>query len=605
MRKISRLLTPVGVEMSKDLINYLQYFLGSYHGGRNESFIYGMIQEPVYDYDLPGAYPTAMSMLDYPDWLKKEMILPCTKQSFLNRYGQFLLKSYTSLRVEFKFPDHVQYPVLPVRLDESSIFYPLEGESYCTGHEILLASKLNCDFKVLGGVFIPFTSLKTGWKTPRVDERGKKRVHKTDNLIKETGVGKLKVRTVIDPLITEIETLYSRSDLFKPHSKIESGPSDKPEKKTSGIEIKKLKNESSFHITIKTLVTERMRYPKGSYMNQLYKFIANSGIGQMARGLSQKRVFDTETCKTKCVEPGELISPLYAGWITSYIRCTLGEIMNNQHNSKIFSCTTDGFLTTEQGMEALIPSKSDVFSYNYYLTRERLTGKGELLELKHFDLKGLLSWRTRGQLGLSGEIKAMTGYQRSESFEELIPRFISYFKTGNKTLPFLQSGLRSAKEIFLDGGHATIKLTERWFNLRYDNRRLLQKTGESYYLSKPYKTLNECSYHRNLSKVLNYPKYESVGSLRGDAYVSLTKRMLIRICLNKALEYGVQEKLPRDEIQKILGVVGLKVLPNFFSKQRKLDPIPHSLPRTQKVLEILQKFKCIFPDFPIERILRK
>lgn len=424
MKKLSRLLTPVGVELSKGLINYLQFYLGSYHGGRNESFIYGLIQEPVYDYDLPGAYPTAMSMLDYPDWLKREMILPCTKKMFMGRYGHFLLKSYTSLRVEFKFPEYVQYPVLPVRLDESSIFYPLEGESYCTGHEILLASRLNCEFKVLGGVFIPFKSLKTGWLTPCDNFLKKGRGHQVDNLVKETGAGKLKIGILKDPLLIEIETLYASSNLFKLHSKeldnsqskeldnTQSKKLDNSEKVLDNIQNKnpkkskisekgnignigkgnlKVKTNSSFHLIIKTLVNERLKYPKGSYMNQLYKFIANSGIGQMARGLSQKQVFDTETCKTKRVEPGELISPLYAGWITSYIRCTLGEIMNNQGNSKIFSCTTDGFLTTVKDMEKFIPSKDDIFSYNYYITRESLTGKGELLELKHFDLKGLLS----------------------------------------------------------------------------------------------------------------------------------------------------------------------------------------------------------------------
>lgn len=67
MKNLSKVFTPVGVELSKDLSHYIGYFLGSYHGGRNESFIYGLVQETVYDYDLPGAYPTAMSLLEFPN----------------------------------------------------------------------------------------------------------------------------------------------------------------------------------------------------------------------------------------------------------------------------------------------------------------------------------------------------------------------------------------------------------------------------------------------------------------------------------------------------------------------------------------------------------
>jgi len=67
LRNISKLMTPSGIELSGDLHEYIDYFLGSYHGGRNESFLYGVIKEKLYDYDLPGAYPTAMSLLDYPD----------------------------------------------------------------------------------------------------------------------------------------------------------------------------------------------------------------------------------------------------------------------------------------------------------------------------------------------------------------------------------------------------------------------------------------------------------------------------------------------------------------------------------------------------------
>jgi len=67
MRNIPKILTPSGVELSGDLHEYLDYFLGSYHGGRNESYLYGIVKGDFYDYDLPGAYPTAMAMLDYPD----------------------------------------------------------------------------------------------------------------------------------------------------------------------------------------------------------------------------------------------------------------------------------------------------------------------------------------------------------------------------------------------------------------------------------------------------------------------------------------------------------------------------------------------------------
>lgn len=67
MRNIPKILTPSGVELSGDLHEYIDYFLGSYHGGRNESYIYGIVKGEFYDYDLPGAYPTAMAMLDYPD----------------------------------------------------------------------------------------------------------------------------------------------------------------------------------------------------------------------------------------------------------------------------------------------------------------------------------------------------------------------------------------------------------------------------------------------------------------------------------------------------------------------------------------------------------
>jgi len=377
-------------------------------------------------------------------------------------YGKHLFKSYTALKVEFNFPENVRYPVLPVRLDESSIFYPLNGISYCTGHEVLLAISLNCRIRVLGGVFIPFKN--SGYtKLGSVRKLGR---HTTDKLLKETGEGLLEVKNLPDPLFLKLEAKYSQTSFLRRDATLETietvERNTKPKPKPKKSEESNRNYGSQFFKTTRKLVEERLKYPKGSYMNQLYKFISNAGIGQMARGLNQKKVFDTETCKTKVIPPGELISPLYAGWITSYIRCTLSEILNNQNSDeKIFSCTTDGFISSEEGLEQMIPLENELFAYSYYKARESLTGTGELLERKHFDAKGLISWRTRGQLGLSGGIKAMTGYQQSESMEELIPKIISYFNSPSKSLPFIQTSLRSAKEIYLGGGHTTLKLNER------------------------------------------------------------------------------------------------------------------------------------------------
>jgi len=379
LKNLSKVFTPTGVELAGDLPFYISYFLGSYHGGRNESFIYGMIRETVYDYDLPGAYPTAMSLLDYPDWRRKEVFLEMSGEEFMVNYKDFLFKSYTALKVEFNFPDTVQYPPLPVRLNESSIIYPLSGVSCCTGHEILLASRLNCDFKILGGVFIPFKNLKFPSDKPVRNLTNRK----IDRLLKETSDGKSKVVEIRDPLFDVLEKQYT-DHLKETYSKGRSDKKKEPEF------IKDESEVSNFFKTVKRLVSERNRYEKGSYMNLLYKFLANSGIGQMARGLNRKKAFDTKTLKPEIISPGDLISPLYAGWITSYIRCTLTELLNNTPGN-IFSCTTDGFISNQKGLDLIEPSSEDIFSSSYYKAREKLTGKGELLEVKHFDTKGLLS----------------------------------------------------------------------------------------------------------------------------------------------------------------------------------------------------------------------
>jgi len=212
----------------------------------------------------------------------------------MEKYGSFLIKSYTSLKIEFEFPDDVKYPNLPVRLDTSSVLFPLSGVTFCTGLELLLALKLRCKIKIIGGVFIPFI------------KNEKEVVHPV----------KKEIVNIKHPLLQKISknlesTLPQEEKVVEKELKLEASNNYKIlQQKLLGIQKG---NESFFFYVVQRLILERQKYPKGSYNNLLYKFIANAGIGQMARGLNQKTSFDTSTKTTRMIPPGQLISPLYAG----------------------------------------------------------------------------------------------------------------------------------------------------------------------------------------------------------------------------------------------------------------------------------------------------
>jgi len=206
--------------------------------------------------------------------------------------------------------------------------------------------------------------------------------------------------------------------------------------------------------------------------------------------------------------------------------------MNRIPESEIISSTTDGFITTEKDLEKTKPSQEALFSTLYYETRKKLTGSGAILERKYYEPLGVISWRTRGQLGLSGGIKALTGYQINEPIEQTIDLVNKSFN-GSKQIPFIQKSLRSAKEIFINGGHSTLNLSERNFNLKFDNRREITVDCHGYHQTKPYLHKNNSIQNRHVSSfgTSRYRVYSPVSSTqcKGDAYLDLTRRMLVRL----------------------------------------------------------------------------
>ena len=162
-----------------------------------------------------------------------------------------------------------------------------------------------------------------------------------------------------------------------------------------GKECKVIDNLSRFFDVVETLTRRRSEYPKKTYYNVLYKFIANAGIGQMARGLNQKTSFDTKSGTNIVTSAGPLINPLYGGWITSFIRTVLAEIMNNVHNQggRIISCTTDGFISDMSGLDSMnIDGPNCEFARMYKEARFNLLQKEEaLLEIKYVEKEGVIS----------------------------------------------------------------------------------------------------------------------------------------------------------------------------------------------------------------------
>lgn len=675
MKSLAKVNTPAGIELSGKLHEYVDYYLGSYHGGRNESYVYGVVKGSFYDYDLPGAYSTAMSLIDYADWSKQETLGRMSDTEFMKKYGDKLIRSYTALKVEFEFPVSVLYPNLPVRLDRSAIIFPRKGLSFCTGLEILLAIRLGCEFTVLGGSFIPFLS-KIEAQACRATE-----------VLEKSDSDEIETKDVVSPELSEkidmlrhtsediqssltdksslvykiniINAIKSRYfmhrfegsnelDLKWLEQQLSEHPLHEISESIQGIEVPKnsisdesfysknifsysvgLNNpgeESKFDVrkfvfdnselfteykgtkffkVVKILTIMRSKYPKKTYLNLLYKFIANAGIGQMARGLSQKPIYNAQINSTQTLKAGELTSPLYAGWITSFIRCTVSELMNfvADKGGDVISCTTDGFITNLQGLEKLNGYEVGVFSKVYSLARLRLSGKNELLELKHIENTGLISWSTRGQLGLEGKIRAMTGYQVTIQSQELVEKVLDVMH-GDKTLPFVQFSLRSAKDIYQKGGNVTAKLQEKVLNMKHDNRRNvteLSELNEGFFaISLPHESIISCKKFRLISSLgskrfnVFYPSGSSK-STDNKNYLSLTKRMLVRALLNHPSLFGFDNTLTRSEIVEFLAKYKIVCRKDFVTKQKSLVFVKNSLPSTTAVLKVLE---CIQQDHP-------
>jgi len=115
----------------------VDFVANTYHGGRNEQFVFGATWIDEWsDWDLRSAYATTMCMIGLPNWDTTKTIYD------INALYKLEINDLAYAQVDFKFPESVRYPCLPVRGGESGLIFPLEGNSLCGLQELKLAKRL-------------------------------------------------------------------------------------------------------------------------------------------------------------------------------------------------------------------------------------------------------------------------------------------------------------------------------------------------------------------------------------------------------------------------------------------------------------------------------
>ncbi len=145
-RKVDRPVTGLGL-----LWSFAQKF---YHGGRNECFYHGPTSvRPWYDFDLPGAYTTALVGLRPLDYEAAYQELDP------DAYG---IDDMGLAWITFEFPSGTRFPCIPVRGGSNTLFFPLKGgkedQVFVGAPEIVLARRMGADIKVIQGFKVPWKS---------------------------------------------------------------------------------------------------------------------------------------------------------------------------------------------------------------------------------------------------------------------------------------------------------------------------------------------------------------------------------------------------------------------------------------------------------------
>lgn len=398
--------------------------------------------------------------------------------------------------------------------------------------------------------------------------------------------------------------------------------------KYSIVDGKKVYTDKPFYSVIKDLQKKRREYPKKTVFNLLYKELGNSIYGNVVKGISNKKVFDIKTNRTLPANANLLSNPVLGCYITGLIRSLLSECIHNTDKlgGKVVSSTTDGFITDISNLENKLlelPKESIGLLNTFRDIRQDLSDNATTLEVKTEGV-GVISWATRGQLGLGSSIKAATGFQ-SNGYEKsvMVSEIINCLGSESKSLEYIQTRLRSGKDIYNKGGHVTVKYADRLFSLHYDNRRLIQETGDdpidltcNLLDSKPLESVDACEEIRSLSRLVKKKDYNrflptTLNSKKYNTVVETAVRTFIKGLLSEEALFGLDPALlpTYSDIIKFVkdfeGTAGMLLSKSSISHLKNRRSIIKNVPQNSETLNFAAYIQKTFKNFKADDFFKK
>ena len=145
------------LQMKPSLAVCKTFGVESYMGGLNNIYVIGERTGKILDLDFSGAYLAALGVIPQINW----DACPYQTQRITNTLFDGPAVNMIIAHVAFQFPETCLYPNLAMRR-MGSLFFPLQGETYCTLPEIVLARHLGAQVQVNTAFHFPLAYAATG-----------------------------------------------------------------------------------------------------------------------------------------------------------------------------------------------------------------------------------------------------------------------------------------------------------------------------------------------------------------------------------------------------------------------------------------------------------